>query len=127
MSAHGNNPEFHSIKDGLFDCTAPEDAPCRTSPTCECDEWCCCDGSAVDRADNHDADEHCCMTTTKPGQGCWMEPWVDAGDIEDSFAGDLAPLLADQVGADEFVWPDGPVTVDWEGDGCTWDYVEVSR
>lgn len=116
MSAYGSDPAYHHIVDGAFVCSAPEDAKCRTSPTCECENWCCCDGSPEDVADNHDG-EHCCMTTTEPGQGCWMKVWVDAVGVEDS--GDSDEIRHDEDGLP--ILRDGPVDCDWD-DGILWTY-----
>lgn len=124
MSAYGDNPTYHAIAEERFVCTAPADALCRTSPTCECENWCCCDGSPEDAADNHDT-EHCCMTTAKTGQGCWIEPWVNASDLEDCYEGD--PLAVWTYDADdEHHWPDGPVTCDWEDEYVAWSYATGS-
>lgn len=133
MSAYGDDPTVHAIRHGRFVCTADPDAPCRTSPTCEnCEHWCGCDGSEQDAADNHDlADgEHCCMLTKKPGQSCWIEPLVNGDGIEESWVGNVIwpvpddlidPRPRDEDGCPGD-FPDGPVTVDWDHDYCTWAY-----
>ena len=121
MSAYGDNPEYHSIADERFVCIAPDDARCRTSPTCECENWCCCDGSPEDATDNHDT-EHCCMTTVKPGQSCWIEPWVNSVDLEDSYGGEpLKVWIYDADGNGH--WPNGQVTCEWEGGYVLWEYI----
>lgn len=118
MSAYGDNPEFHRIVDERFVCSAPADAPCRTFPTCECESWCCCGITG----ESHDDGDHCCMSTVKPGQGCWIEPWVNASGLEDCYASDpLSVWVYDSDG--ETSWPDGAVTCDWEGDFVAWEYV----
>lgn len=126
MSAYGDNPDLHRLVDESFVCTAPADAPCRTSPTCDCENWCGCDGSPEDAADNHGTD-HCCMQTTAPGQGCWIELWVNGSDLEGGYSGshELADLWFNGDG--ELIWPDGPVTVDWEDEYCTWKYADYAR
>lgn len=119
MSAYGDDPRHHAIKDDEFVCTAPADAPCRTSPTCECENWCACDGSPDDARDTHGEGGHCCMTTTKAGQGCWLGPWVDAAGLGESYANqDDWPNV--RIWA-ETNWPEGPVTCDW-ADGVFWRY-----
>lgn len=121
-TAYGSDPNTHHIVGGRFVCSAPADAKCRTSPTCECENWCGCDGSPQDAADNHDEGDHCCMTTVKAGQGCWIEPWVDAaGGVEDT--GNSDEFLYDDDG--EVAIPDGPVACDWD-DGIQWSYAEPS-
>lgn len=120
MSAYGNDPAFHHIVDGSFVCSAPEDAKCRTFPTCECENWCCCDGSPEDVEDNHDG-EHCCMTTVKPGQDCWMKVWVDAVGVEDSGQTDDGVTYGEDG---ELILRDGPVECEWD-DGIGWGYAEV--
>lgn len=114
-NAYGANPEHHRIVNGQFVCTAPADAPCRTSPTCECENWCC------DDPEDHDPGDHCCMATVKAGQGCWIEPWVDAAGLDDSYGSDahLSGVWDDDNG--EVAWPDGPVSCDW-ADGIYWTY-----
>lgn len=124
-SAHGDDPRYHAIKDGRAVCTAPEDAPCRTSPTCECENWCGCDGSPEDAKDNHDEGDdawgHCCMQTTKPGQSCWLVPWIEAPGLDESFDhSELSPADYDMVSG-EHTFPDGAITCDWE-DGVLWRY-----
>ena len=109
--AYGSDPARHHIVDGEFVCSAPEDAQCRTFPTCGCESWCCCGIPG----ESHDEDDHCCMTTTKSGQGCWIAVWVDAAGVEDS--GDVQ---YDEEG--EPIVPDGPVACDWN-DGIRWTYV----
>lgn len=107
-NAYGSDPRYHHFVDGAFVCSAPEDAKCRTSPTCECENWCCCDQAAVD----HDEGDHCCMTETKPGQGCWIKVWVDAAD-----ACDCIERVADEDG-DLVVIADGAVVCDWDDGIC---------
>lgn len=118
MSAHGDDPKVHAIKDQQFVCTAGPDAKCRTVPTCrDCEEWCGCSVTG----EQHDAGEHCCRSTTQPGQPCWIEPWINASDLEDAFGGDaLAAMVEDADG--DLTWPDGPVTVEWQVDFCSWTY-----
>lgn len=120
-SAYGSDPNTHRIVVGEFVCSAPADAKCRTSPTCECENWCCCDGSPEDAADNHYEDEHCCMATVKAGQGCWIEPWVDAVGVEDTYDENTMRFYDDD---DEPIYPDGPVVCDWD-DGIRWRYALV--
>lgn len=120
-TAYGNDPAVHRIEGGRFVCLAAEDAKCRSNPTCECENWCCCDGSPQDSADNHDEGEHCCMTTAEAGRPCWIEPWVDAVGVEDTYD-DNAMRFYDAD--DEPVYPDGPVACDWE-DGIRWRYALV--
>lgn len=119
-NAYGNDPNHHRIVDGRFVCSAPADAKCRTSPTCECESWCGCDGSPEDAKDNHDEGECCCMTTVESGRPCWIEPWVDAVGVEDT--GDADAFLYDDEG--EMTVPDGPVDCDWD-DGIQWTYATV--
>lgn len=116
-TAYGDNPEHHRIAAGVFECTAPADAPCRTSPTCDCEEWCC------DTPADHDPGDHCCMATVQPGQNCWMEAWVN-NDIDGSFdhENEIAPGEYD-IASGERAWPNGAVTCDWE-DYVVWRYVE---
>lgn len=118
MSAYGSDPAHHHIIDGAFVCSAPEDAKCRTFPTCECENWCCCEVPG----ESHDEDwgDHCCMTTTKPGQGCWIAVWVDAVGVEDS--GDSDAMRYDEDGLS--IVRDGPVDCDWD-DGICWTYAET--
>lgn len=122
MTAYGDSPAYHRIEGERFVCTAPDDAKCRTSPTCECENWCCCDGSPEDAKDSHDDGEHCCMTTVKSGQGCWIEPWVDAVGVDE--CGDHNAFLHDDGG--EVTVPDGPVTCDWD-DGICWTYAVTTN
>jgi len=117
VSAYGDDPRYHQIVRERFVCSAPDDAPCRTSPTCDCEFWCGCDGSPEDAVDAHDG-EHCCMTTTKPGRECWMVAWVEATGLEDSFTGDTGEL---EYGIGGYVWPSGPVTCEWD-EGVFWEY-----
>jgi hypothetical protein len=123
MAAYGDNAAFHAIKDGRITCTAPEDAPCRMIPTCECEQWCCCDGSPEDASDNHDLADggHCCMTAVKSGS-CWFIPWIDGADLEDSYLGDALEMRRKDDDGDLTVWPDGPVITEWQGDYLAWEY-----
>lgn len=124
MSAHGDDPKVHAIKDGQFVCTAEPDAKCRTYPTCiDCEVWCGCQTEAR-AAENHDPGEHCCMTTAQPRQDCWIEPWITGGWLEDSFGDDASEAMVENADGD-LVWPDGSVTVDFEGDYCSWMYAEA--
>lgn len=119
-NAYGDDPAHHRIDGERFVCSAPADAKCRTFPTCECENWCCCD----EPGENHDEDEHCCMTTLKAGQDCWLEPWVHACGLEDShhdFGDDFEPY--DDEG-ERRPWPNGSVTCDWD-DGILWQYAEL--
>ena len=127
-SAYGDDPEVHRLVDETFRCTAAEDAPCRTNPTCECETWCACDGSPQDASDNHEEGEHCCMTTRRPGLPCWIEPWVNASDIEDSCGHPYEELRDRLVDTDDgLVWQDGPVTCDWDYDHILWHYADPTR
>lgn len=118
-NAYGADVTTHSIVGGAFVCSAPADAKCRTSPTCDCETWCCCDGSPEDAADSHDEGEHCCMTTVKAGQGCWIKGWVDAQGLSDS----LEVRAYDEDG--EPVIPDGPVRCEWDDSIFLTSAVEV--
>jgi hypothetical protein len=119
MSAYGDNPDVHWIEDGLFVCVASPEAKCRTYPTCECEYWCCCDSPD----ENHDDGEHCCMTTTKPGQECWIGTWIDAVGCEDSCADEnLTTGIWDSPDGG-IAWPDGQVTCEWD-DGIMWEYAQ---
>lgn len=117
-NAYGSDPTVHHIVGGAFVCSAPEDAPCRTSPTCECENWCCCCASPPE---GHDAGVHCCASTAKPGQDCWIEPWVDVVGVEDSLPDHNA--LYDEDGNLSF--SDGPVWCDWD-DGILIGYAKPS-
>lgn len=112
-SAYGSDPAHHHIVGGAFVCSAPEDAKCRTFPTCDCENWCCCNSPG----EEHDEDDHCCMTTVESGQGCWIAVWVDAVGVEDS--ADPAELLHDEDGLP--ILRDGAVYCDWD-DGIGWTY-----
>lgn len=119
MTAYGDDPSLHHVtREGddapTFTCSAPPESPCRTYPTCECEQWCCCAGDLG----VHDPGEHCCTTTTKPGQPCWMGVHLDAFGVEDSgpslYAGpDHQPLRPG--------W--NAVTVEWD-EGCSWEYAD---
>ena len=115
MSAAGDDPKVHRIVDERFVCTALPDAKCRTYPTGSCEQWCGCDGSPEDAADNHDEGEHCCSTTRKDGQACWLEPWINA-DLSDCYSTEW-PVYG-------MAFPDGPVTCDWEDEYVTWKYAD---
>lgn len=113
-TAYGDDPQHHRITGGIFVCTAPPDAKCRTNPTCDCEVWC-----SDEDAEDHDDGEHCCHATRVAGQPCWIEPWVNASDLEDCYEGDAL----DHYGDDGWEWPNGPVTCDWETEYVGWRYV----
>ena len=114
MTAYGDDSALHFIRDGAFVCTAPLEAPCRTYPTCDCETWNCSDPA------DFEPGEHACMATQRPGQECWMSPWINDGAV-----------LGDSYGDDEHYgcptewFPDGPVTVEWD-DGCSWTYADAT-
>ncbi len=112
-SAYGSDPTTHHVVDGEFVCTAPSDAKCRTFPTCECENWCCCETPG----ENHDDGDHCCMATVEPGQGCWLGPWIDAVGVADAHCEES--VAYDDDG--EPLMPDGAVGCDWD-DGICWAY-----
>lgn len=106
MSAHGNDPNVHYIRGGRFVCEAPSDAKCHIFPACECEEW---------SAELHDP----------PAEGhedvqqdhCWIQPWMEATDLCDSYGPDGLVLSNDE-------FPDGPVSIQWEYDAVMWSYAD---
>ena len=109
-----DQPQWHAIKAGAFVCTAPEDAPCRNHPTCECENWSSSEPGESDEGD------HNCLSTRKPGQPCWIGVWIDEVGLGDSYEGQLT--LEKWTGDDDGVmWPDGPVVTDWD-DSVMWGY-----
>ena len=113
-SAYGSDPATHRVIDGEFVCSAPGDAKCRTSPTCECEVWCC------DDPEDHDEGDHCCMTTVKPGQGCWMAGRIDAQGVEDSHGEEHR---YDDNGV--AILHNGAVVLDWD-DSVFWSYASLT-
>lgn len=60
--------DWTTIEAVEFGCCAPEDAPCRTYPVCECEVW----YEDEDRP-GHDTEGHPFVT----GQDCWVAGWFD--------------------------------------------------
>lgn len=109
MGAHGNNSSVHFIRDGSFVCTADPSAKCRNYPACECEE------SGGTAHEDPVADGH----QDVPQSECWVQSWMDAVDLSDSYADGGTELC---IGNDEF--PDGPVEIEWHMDFLTWQYAD---
>lgn len=65
----GTEDELRVIDSVEFNCTAPEDASCRTYPDCECETF-------TEDSDNPGFDDS--GHPYRPGQGCWVKDWFDA-------------------------------------------------
>lgn len=126
MSAEKDVTHHHFIRGGRFVCTAPDDAPCRVYPDCECEAWTLeLHGQKFGQLIGHKngrplyadrdippAEGH----QPVPQPECWLKPWIEATDLCDTFE-DADALRSD----DEF--PDGPIVHQWNGDYVTWAYV----
>lgn len=114
-----------------FECSAPEDGPCRTYPRtavgpdwdgCECEVWFECDES-------HDEDSECGQTDEAPthdrsghpftsGQECWVKGWFDGdgsvytGPDANEYRDDYAPTVA-RI---------GEVDVSFDGEYVEWQW-----
>lgn len=105
--AKGDDPTVHFIRDGRFVCVAEPTAPCRNYPGCECEAW------SAELHGDPPAEGH----EDRPQDECWIQPWMEATDLRDTYSAD--ELLIDD---DEF--PDGPVAVEWQFDYLTWEYAD---
>jgi hypothetical protein len=95
----------HFIRDGRFVCTAEPSAPCRNYPGCECEEW------SEELHGEVPVEGH----ADKQQEECWMEPWLHAVPLCDTYATEGSVL-------DDEEFPDGPVLVDWQHDWLVWEY-----
>ena len=107
MSAHGNDPSVHFIRDGRFVCVAEPTAKCRNYPGCECESW----GESLhgDPPTEGHGDQ--------PQDECWIKPWLDAVDLSESYGVGFLFLNNSE-------FPDGPVAVEWFCDHLTWRYAD---
>lgn len=65
----GTEDEVAMIDSVEFSCIAPEDAACRTYPTCDCEVF-----SEDEDNPGYDSAGH----PYEPGQECWVKGWFDA-------------------------------------------------
>lgn len=91
----------------VFTCSAPEDADCRTYPTCDCETWRWSDDRMFDEAGHRRV----------RGQPCWITDWFEtdgavyAGDdLDDLRRDDCVPAVARS----------GPISMTFDGDGVEW-------
>lgn len=113
MSALGDDPQVHFIRDGRFVCVAEATADCHNYPACECDQW------------DMELHGHLPGSTPEPGHEnvphdeCWIVPWVEASSLADSYE--------DGDGYSDDQFPDGPVTTSWECDYVLWSYADDTQ
>jgi hypothetical protein len=108
-----------------FECSAPEDALCRTYPDCDCEAFFECgdhgptedDGCGLDATEakeQHDTSGH----PYKTGQYCWVQSWfgedsaIYAGHDGDDRRDDYVPAVA-RVGEVDVSFVDGEY-VEWQ-------------
>jgi hypothetical protein len=108
VSAHGDDPAVHFIRDGRFVCIAEPTAKCRNYPACECEEW-SAELHGTPPAEGHE---------DQPQNECWIGPWMSATDLVDNYA----PVDGEAIDDDQF--PDGPICVMWEDDYILWEYAD---
>jgi hypothetical protein len=95
----------HRIKDGQAVCDGDATTACHYFPDCECEYW------SFDHDEEHQPAEH---------PYCWVTPWINSSDLEDSFDGETLPGLDGPC--DERPWPDGLIEWTWEGEYVLWHY-----
>lgn len=81
---------------GLVKCQAGEDAPCRLTCSAGCEEW----------GPDH---EHPLV----PTRDCLVAEWLHNDDPSECYDG-----------PDDTLVVDGPIEVEWTGDGYVWRYPE---
>jgi hypothetical protein len=93
----------HWIKDGRAVCLGDSHSRCHFYPGCECEEW----------SDDH---EHASVEHDE----CWMIPWIDSTDLEDSAYDDAI----ERRDPETVEFPDGEIEPEWEGEFVIWNYVD---
>lgn len=71
VSHEDGHPSFDGIE---FACSAPEDAPCRTYPECDCERF-----DLDEDNPGHDFDGHPFVS----GRDCWVAAWFDFASMWD--------------------------------------------
>lgn len=108
--AKGNDSAVHFIRDGRFVCTAEPTAKCRNYPSCECEAW------SVELHGNPPAEGH----EDQPQGECWVNPWLSATDLRDSYE-------PEELWLDDDEFPNGPIDIEWDGDCVLWKYADETR
>lgn len=96
----------HWIKAGRAVCLGDRSSKCHTYPACDCEYW------EIDEATlkhEHPDVQH---------DECWLIPWLDTGDLEDT-ATDEAASRRDR---ETLEFPDGEIFWEWEGEYAIWGY-----
>lgn len=115
----GTPDEERRVESVRFVCTAPEDADCRTYPTCDCERF------DYNEAKTHDGAGHPRVI----GQECWLQGWFDgesavyAGDDYDDMRDDCIPAV-DRTGSINILftgdeWPEWEWASPETGDSTT--------
>jgi hypothetical protein len=110
MTALGDDPAVHFIRDGRFVCAADSAAKCHNYPTCECEGW------TAELHGEVPADGH----ENQPQDECWIKPWLEATDLNETY--DPEDLWLSDVD-----FPDGPISTIWNGDYLTWEYADDTK
>lgn len=100
-------PAEHRIQDGEAVCLGGPYSACHVYPDCDCESW-----SIDEEIGRH---EHPAQSNAE----CWVLGWLNATDLEDSATDDA---VYRRLAMESDIFPDGPISYEWEGDYVTWSY-----
>lgn len=95
----------HRIRGGVAMCDGDSTSKCHWRPDCGSCETFPCGHEYVDHGE------------------CWIVPWINASDLEDSAMSSALERYDPDHPLDASPWPDGLIEWEWDGDYVTWTYV----
>ena len=99
----------HWLRSGVIYCDGSTIADCHVYPDCDHANW------------GDDCSAGCELVQH---QTCWKLQWVNEQPIDETF-NTAYPHPVVVTGWEYEPYPDGEVFINWEGESCSWGYVNV--